>query len=126
MNIQLVGVHQVDEVWPSVKKHIERAIAKCDDLSLSWLYSYCRSGSGFLFVSDDLKTAAIIGFEQINGHDAARIYALGSDKTTDWKNQIETIRKFAKANGAEKIVFQGRKGWSRIFGKKPKYYHYEV
>lgn len=126
MNIQLVGIQHIDGVWPSIKHQIKAAITKCDNLSLSGLYGICRSGQGFLFVSDDLKTSAIVSFETRNGTESARILALGSDANTDWKSDIEVIRKFANANGAEKVVFQGRKGWARVMGIKPKYYHYEV
>lgn len=126
MNIKLVGVHQIDGVWPLIKHQIAAALERCDDLSLTGLYALCRSGHGFLFVSDDLKTSAIVSFETRNGTESARILALGSDANTDWKSDIEVIREFAKANGAEKVVFQGRKGWARVMGIKPKYYHYEV
>ena len=126
MNIQLVCVDKIDGVWPCIKGQILRALAECDDLKLSEMYSFCRSGRGFLFVSEDLKASLILGFENRNGFEVARVYAMGADTNADWKQVFQDIKKFAQANGAEKIVFQGRKGWAKIFGIEPKYYHYEV
>jgi len=126
MNVQLVSGSQIDEVWPSVRGHIQKSLDECDDLKIGEMYTFCRSGQGFLFVSEILDAALIMGFERRNGIESARVYAMGSEAHADWKTVFEQIRKFAYANGAEKMVFQGRKGWSKILGVKPKYYIYEV
>ncbi len=129
MNIQLVGVSKIDEVWPVAKQLIGKSLKYCDDLSISGLYALCRSGRGFLFVSDDLQCSAVVSFERQGEQEAARILALGSRIHTDWKEEINSIKHFAKMNGADKVVFQGRKGWQRVFGDNVKtkiQYHYEV
>lgn len=124
--IQLVAVNQVDGVWPSIRHQIAASLKECDNLTVSGMYTFVRSGQGFLFVMDDLSASCIVGFEKRGDEEAARIYALASDKKQDWKETLNPIRKFAQANGALKVVFQGRKGWARALGIKPKYYHYEV
>jgi len=123
---KLVNAQQVDGIWQIIHPILNPSLSHCDDLTMSGLYALCRSGQGFLFVTENL-TAGLVGtFERAGASEAFRILALGSSENADWAEMMQIIGEFARANDAEKIVFQGRKGWQRALGIKPKTYNYEV
>lgn len=118
MNIQLAGTHQIDQIWPAVKAQVALAIERgnADDISLADVYANLRSGHWFLFVADDLSASLVLRFQHTTRGEVARIVAFTSTKSEDWAFWIKEIQRFAKSNGTNKIIFDGREGWK---GKLP-------
>lgn len=126
MNIQLVPLVHVDQVFPQCEELFDQAIKRGggDDLTLPYLFSECRSGRAFLYVNaknDKITDAMILRFENPS---IARILVMGGEGC-DWAQEITNLGKSIK-NYADKIVFEGRKGWQRKLPVKVKAIVYEM
>lgn len=126
MNITLVPLVHVDQIFPQCEEFFQRSIDRGggDDLTLGYLYSECRAGRAFLYVnvSDKVTDAMIIRFEN---PEIARVLVFGGEGGIDWKSEFpefsRTIRNYAK-----KLVFSGRKGWERKLPVKVRAVSYEM
>lgn len=119
MDIKLVPLDKIDDLWPAVRPGINKAIARggLENVTIAEIYIGCRSGRMFLFVSDDLQSNLALEFcKDIRG-DFGSIITFYSSKSHDWNTQIYRIGAFCAANGCNRLVFSGRKGWDRIIKK---------
>lgn len=125
MKIEIAGVHDVDGVWPLVGPKFCVASAKCgDDLTAGELWQLCRSGNAFLIVAYEEKTilmAAVVRFERWNNGSVLRVLSLVGDQIGEWAEEVKDfLNGMGKANGAGRIVAEGREGWMRIFNEPRK------
>ena len=120
MNIQLVGTNQIDQVWPAIRHQVEKSIQRglADDITVADIYASLRGGQWFLFVADDLSASLVLRFQFTTKGEIARIVTFSSERSEDWALWIEKIKKFAKQNGVDRMVFDGRKGWQRVLPVK--------
>lgn len=125
-DIFIVKVQDIDSVWPRVKHLIEASLKYSPDLSLLGLLMPLRRGDYFLWVTEDLKSAAITSFDHWPEYQVMRVLALGSEVHRDWIRGFEDFKKFAASHGAKYVIPDGRKGWSRVLGTKPVSYNYMV
>jgi hypothetical protein len=84
----------------------------------------CRSGHAFLVVARDdngLLMAAIVRFERWSNGSVLRVLALVGEQIGEWASSVKAfLSEMAKANGAARIVAEGREGWARIFDEPKK------
>lgn len=120
--VQLVPIHKVDELWPLVLPLLTKSLEHSGGLPIDQLMTGCRSGYYYLFVAPKEEAAAVCGF--IQGSDEFKMLAMGANG--DFMKTLDDIKEFAKANGAKRLTFEGRKGWARKMNIQPKSYFYEV
>ncbi len=125
MKIEIAGVHDVDGIWPLIAPKLCRAAEKCgDDLTAGELWQMCRSGNAFLIIAHEEKEilmAAIVRFERWNNGSVLRVLTLVGDRIGEWAEEVkEFLNGMGKANGAGRIVAEGRDGWTRIFSEPRK------
>lgn len=125
MNIEIAGVQDVDGVWPLVGPKFCVASEKCgDDLTAGELWQMCRSGNAFLVIAYEEKTilmAAVVRFERWNNGSVLRVLSLIGDQIGEWAEDVKDfLNGMGKANGASRIVAEGRDGWMRIFNEPRK------
>ncbi len=125
MNIYIANVSDVDALWQTVGPKFNIAIEKCgDDLSTGELWQMCRSGHAFLVIARDdngLLMAAIVRFERWSNGSVLRVLALVGEQIGEWASAAKDfLSEMAKANGAARIVAEGRDGWAKIFDEPKK------
>lgn len=124
MNIELVKLNDVDRVFPLIASHFARALARNGptNLTLPYLHSECSARRAFLFVDDEQnpKNGMIIRFEPWDAAHVCNVMAVAGEGGADWNTEMEKIKALARMNGANKIIFEGRKAWARaIDGAEP-------
>lgn len=125
MKIEIVNLTLVDNVWPLVSPRFLIASEKCgDDLTAGELWQMARSGNAFLIVAYEenaVLMAAVVRFERWNNGSVLRVLSLVGDRIETWAEAVKNfLNEMAKANGAGRIVAEGRDGWARIFSEPRK------
>lgn len=120
MNLSLVPVHNIDQVWPSIAEGMHRACMKTGgDCTAGDIWQQCRAGSAFLVIAHD--EAGIHGASAWRPETWAtgaklRCLALYGRNMSGWISQMhETVKKIARDCGADSLVSEGRAGWAKIF-----------
>jgi hypothetical protein len=84
----------------------------------------CRSGNAFLIVAYEetkILMASVVRFERWNNGSVLRVLSLVGDEIGKWAEEVkEFLKGMGKANGAGRIVAEGRDGWARIFDEPRK------
>ena len=125
MKIEIAGIQDVDRVWPLVGPKFCVASEKCgDDLTAGELWQMCRSGNAFLIIAYEetkILMAAVVRFERWNSGSVLRVLSLIGDQIGEWAEEVKDfLNGMGKANGAGRIVAEGRDGWTRIFNEPRK------
>jgi len=131
MNVQLVPVHFVDQIWPAVSEGFGRSLEYAPDLSLGYLWTECRSGEAYLFVAHDeageVLAASIWRFTVWLTGPRFKCLALYGKQMKRWLRPMEdAVRQAAKHGGATALAYEGRPGWKRLFNARQIRAVYEV
>ena len=118
MNIAIVGLHEVDQIWPLVAEGLQKACQRCGEMTSGELWTMCRSGHAFLiiiFEKNSIIMASVWRFESKNGRPVFRCEMMYGHGMGDWLEEARLfITKLAKENGAKALVAEGRRGWLRL------------
>ena len=125
MKIEIVNPSLVDEVWPLVNPGFQIATRRFgDDLSPGELWQMCRSGNSFLIVAyeeNNVLMSCVVRFERWNNGSILRVVSLAGKRIDEWADQVKDfLAEMARKGGAQRIVAEGREGWSRIFDEPKK------
>lgn len=125
MNIHIANVADVDALWQTVGPRFNVAIEKCgDDLSTGELWQMCRSGHAFLVIAQDdtgMLMAGIVRFERWSNGSVLRVLGLVGEQLEKWGAPVKSfLAEMARANGATRIIAEGREGWAKIFDEPRK------
>jgi hypothetical protein len=120
VKIGIAATHEIDALWESVGPMFARATERFgDDLSPGELWQMCRSGNAFLllvFNDDGVILACCFRFDRWSKGTVLRVLSLAGDEMALWQEQaVDFLMKTAKANGATRIIAEGRKGWERVY-----------
>lgn len=120
MNVSLVPVQMVDQIWPRVFEGFQRASDRFGgDLTVGDLWQGCRAGTCFLFiVHDDKEVVAATAWrpELWGSGPKFRCMALYGLGMADWMPELhEKVRQTAIHCGAASLMAEGREGWAKIF-----------
>jgi hypothetical protein len=115
VNVVLVPVHVIDQIWPKVAEGFEDAIHRTGgDVALGDLWTQARSGRAFLFVAidGDIRGASLWRFETWASGPKFRCLALYGENMADWFADME--RAVRAAAGSARLVTEGRRGWAKM------------
>lgn len=116
MQITLVQPAFVDAIWPRISEGLDKAIKRAGgDISPGYLWQECRGGRTFLLVAhedDRVSGASVWRHETWQDGPAMRCLAMYGAAGHFKELQAEGKR-LANHCGADRIVFEGRKGWAR-------------
>jgi len=120
MQVSLIGVHNVDTLWPVLREGFQRAVMKTGgDIETGDLWVQCRNGSAFLLVAHDgdkIAGASIWTRQTWQTGRKLRCLALYGTGMTGWLPDMRLMAmQLAKDNGCTSLVSDGRVGWSKIF-----------
>lgn len=117
MNVTLVPVHMVDQLWPRLAEGFHEAVmATGGDITAGDLWTTCRAGYGLLFVAHDgeaISAASIWRFETWQSGAKLRCLALYGSSMNEWIGDMHAAVKAAA--GRADLVSEGRVGWPKVF-----------
>jgi hypothetical protein len=118
MNIELVGVADIDKLWPRVAGDITRCLRKAPtDVGAGDVWANCRSGQWFMIVAhDDVAIHGTTVWRFANGYFECLVLA-GSDLSRWLYDLVETATSLAKLNGCRGLIATGRAGFKTLFKK---------
>lgn len=119
MNIEIVNLTLVDQVWPRILPWVAKAHKRCEaEITPGELWQGCRSGNLFLFVGHidgKILVSAIVRFETGHKGLVLNIMYLGGEGFRKWGGEIVAhLKEMAKANGAVGLTTQGSPAWGRL------------
>lgn len=116
MNVSLVPVQMVDQVWPQVVQGFQKASDRSGgDLTVGDLWQGCRSGNCFLILAHDesqVAAATVWKPETWSSGGKFRCLALYGGDMDEWLDDvIGLVTRLAQDSGAGQVIFEGREGW---------------
>lgn len=112
-----VAPEMVADVWPIVAKMIDDGYAATGEPTPADLMVWLKAGKGQLWVSvfEGVIVAAMTTSIVIRRHGLAlRMICCGGSGMALWKQCHRQIEEFAKAEGCDRVLSEGRPGWSRV------------
>ena len=99
--------NQWQRIKPLINKALDTALYDADDLK-----PQCLSGLMRVYVSDDYSAACTVELKQHPKMKIAVIHTLGGENMNEWFDEgFQQIINDAKANGAQRLEINGRRGW---------------
>jgi|ERR1035437_2295903 hypothetical protein len=111
-----VDPKRIAEVWPLVRGMIDESYAACGELPPADLPQWLAAGKGQLWLSVEGEIVAVLTTSLVpmkNGL-ALRMISCGGSRMEIWKECHIQIENFARAEGCDRIISEGRPGWSRV------------
>ena len=103
----------VSKIWPSVKGHIERALAEGHgEMTAADVYSRVERGSWHLWFIPGFGA----GCTEFSDYPAYRtlIVRLWSATGGGWLEELSKVEEWAASQGCRAVEIFGRPGWSRV------------
>ena len=120
MNISLVPIEHINDVWDTVKVILKPSVEVTNGRFMLYdIYSFAQMGRYQMWIAfdDDRK---IHGCEvtTVTDYPSKRVLTslfTGGDDIRSWRNQmIDVITRFAKDQDCEAIEGHGREGWIKL------------
>lgn len=119
MIAEIIPVQDVDQIWSMISQSFSDCLNDTHgDCSAGDLWTMCRSGQAILMVAHDgeIKGASIWRFETWLEGPVLRCLILAGADMPSWFDECGKLaREIARAGGAKSYVWDGRKGWAKIF-----------
>jgi len=137
MKIGIANAAEVDAVWPSIAKEMQRGCDKTGGgMSAGDLWQMCRSGNAFLvliFTDEGIVCASVWRFENWPSGTVFRCLGLMGRSMKVWvKGLYDFAMKQAEIGGTDRLIAEGRPGWVRVLSRylsqpvKPLWQTFEV
>jgi hypothetical protein len=117
-----VGQWHVLKHWPAYGKWFEVSAEQSrGQFSVEDFVEMVASGRGVLwtFWTDDRSECLGAGLVELTSWNAGRMVVavirwVAGEDVSQWKHFMPEVEEWAKAAGAQRIIFDGRKGWQRL------------
>lgn len=117
MNITLVPVANVDEIWPLISERVDACLEKAPGaISAGQYWTMCRSGEAFLIIAVDETGIHGVTIWKFAGEylECLLLFGMPGSNADDWYGKtLEFGLKLAKQNGCNGIGGNGRVGHIR-------------
>lgn len=108
---------QIDEVWPIVRPHIQRALDHepnpgytiddiYDGLKLAMMQLWCWGDEASLVTT----------LQERDGRKWCHLLVMGGVGLNEWLPYLKLVEDWAKSKGCDQMQVYGRIGWSRVLG----------
>ena len=108
---------QVGGVWPMAEPFISRSFAKSDQTIPSSLRFDLRDGHRVLWVvvldQEKIIGAGITALFDLASGRMCKIEHFGGEQMPLWLDQVSVIEQYAREQGCDRVMFEGRPGWAR-------------
>lgn len=108
-------------MWPLVADHLAAAVVRTRKIELEEIKERCQSGEFQLWVIWVSRTKEALGAVVCdiqgywNGRREARIICMGGVEMPRWRDRIDVIKDWARAEGCDALEIVGRRGWEKIY-----------
>lgn len=109
----------IDGIWPIVSPFITRSFIKNDiPFPQPYLIEDLKSGRRVLWVlvrnQEEIIGAGVTCIHQMLNGKLCKIEHFGGDDMPEWYQLRRVIELYAKAEGCNRVMFEGRPGWRRV------------
>lgn len=123
MNIALIGLQEVDNIWSSIAEHVVKCLKKTPSYySAGELWQMCRSGQAFLLLAHEgteVRGAAIWQFQTAYGQTVFTCLMLAGKDMGQWTvPMLESARSIARDGGAKQLSATSRVGLVQTLKKQ--------
>lgn len=109
----------VTQVWPIVSKMINEAFAASDAVTPPDLLDELRAGTRLLWVvvagDVSIVAAGMTTIRATRTGKLCKILETGGEHARQWAHLRGVIEAYAKSEGCDRVVIEGRLGWTRMF-----------
>lgn len=112
-----VAPADVIKVWPLVRDLIDEAYAHAGEITPSDLPQWLSDGKGQLWLSvegEKIVAAMTTSLVPMRNGLGLRMICCGGSRLDLWKECHKQIEDFARIEGCDRIISDGRPGWSRV------------
>jgi hypothetical protein len=118
INLVCIPPTDVWKIWPGVSGLIDAGYAASDVPMPNDILDQLRSGTMLLWLAVDEEgqiTAAMLTqlFEMRTGK-MCKMMECGGDRLREWKHLRAEIEQYAKREGCDRVLVEGRPGWARV------------
>lgn len=125
----LIPAAHAETVWPLAHTHLERALRFGDgEFTLDEARAFIRQGRFQLWLAWDPRCRRVIGagLTEIFDYPQKRVCFLvlwaSEAPRAHWLDGLDTVERWAKAQGCAGMRLLGRKGWGRVLSNyRPQY-----
>lgn len=119
MNIELVPVQAIDQVWPLISGMVVHCLQKAPgETSAGELWAGCRSGGLFLFKAETKAGIQGVSIWRFSGHGYFECVVCCGKRADDWFPPMYRMALgIARANGCKGAGGNGRAGFVRLLKK---------
>jgi hypothetical protein len=116
----LVPSDKVEALWPKAETFLKRSYEKNDQLVPGDLLQQLIDGYRCLWVLIETQPemlvigAGVTAIFQMKNGKALKIEHLGGDHMEAWSDKRSVIEAYAKAEGCDRVLCEGRPGWTRV------------
>lgn len=106
------------QIWPIAAPYIEKAFKRNDHMMPDALLHELRAGEKILWIASDgerVYGAIVTGIFQMNTGKLCKMLDCGGEEMPQWLHLRATIEEYAKAEGCDRLLIEGRPGWQRLF-----------
>jgi hypothetical protein len=104
------------QVWPLVRDMIDEGYAATGEITPPDLPEWLAAGKGQLWLSvedGEIVAALTTSIVPMRNGLALRMICCGGSRMELWKSCHAQIEQFARAEGCDRVLSEGRPGWSR-------------
>lgn len=119
MNLICIPPEEVYKIWPGqVHDMIDAGFAASDVPMPADLLEQLKYGTRLLWLAVTFESVIVAAmltqlFEMRSGK-VCKMMECGGTRLDQWKDFRTQIEQYAKAEGCDRVIVEGRRGWSRV------------
>ena len=109
---------RIGQIWPYVRDMIDEGYAATGEITPPDLPQWLAAAKGQLWLSVDggrIVAALTTSLVPMRNGLALRMICCGGSRLELWKDCHKQIEDFARVEGCDRILSEGRPGWERVF-----------
>ena len=128
MQVSLVPITDVDQIWSQLVPFIKRGLEATDDetCTLGEAWVKCRGGYAFILIAHEDNEIYMASIWETLGDDFHCLTLSGKNMKLWYRMTQKKVFEMSRMCGAKKLTAMGRDGWARRFGPKTNTGQYEV
>ena len=132
MRIERCNPDFVRIYWPHLRDLVNKLCKRArGEYSEASIKQRIEDGTLDMWIAAEMHRSSIEAICGTSVHDwpkgkVCRIEFCAAHTMDDWSGALDRIKDYARSEGCETIIIEGRKGWGRVFDTNPVAHVYEV
>jgi hypothetical protein len=119
MRLSCVAPTLIGPIWPLVREMLDAGFAASDMLMPDDIVLQLCHGKRLLWIITDqdgtqVFAAAMTALHRMRSGLMCKILECGGEHAALWVHHRDKIEAYAKAEGCDRVVIEGREGWARL------------